>query len=48
MHIYSEDFVPEWALQLHISTLFASQVIPWSSVHDHVNSPLKPTIPHKL
>ncbi len=36
------------ANQLHISTLFASQVIPWSSVHDHVNSPLKPTIPHKL
>ncbi len=35
-------------IQLHISTLFASQVIPWSSVHDHVNSPLKPTIPHKL
>ncbi len=29
-------------------TVFASQVIPWSSVHDHVNSPLKPTIPHKL
>ncbi len=34
--------------QLHISPLFAYQVIPWSSVRDHVNSPLKPTVLQQL
>ncbi len=36
------------AKQLHISPLFAYQVIPWSSVRDHVNSPLKPTVLQQL
>ena len=35
-------------VQLHISPLFAYQVIPWSSLCDHVNSPLKPTVLQQL
>ena len=34
--------------QLYISPLFAYQVIPWSSVCDHVNSPLEPTVLQQL